>query len=200
MSTTQISGNAFLAKLRSETAHSHASLEELPFSRMLLAKDVTIRQYREYLGIMYLVVRQAEENVFPLLQSVIPDLEKRCKSSLIGNDLEKLGYTVPDLSENFFESGFNTVSSAYGLFYVLEGSSLGGKIISRSLSQVLGDQMRDADSYLNVYGKELGEYWRKFLSDMCSYEMTSSEGDEIIRGAVVSFNIIHDLFNRQPVA
>ena len=59
-----------------------------------------------------------------------------------------------------------------GLLDVVEGSTLGGQIITRHLLEKLGEQISDARRFYTLDGKMLPDHWtnvkrifRKYLSD-----------------------------------
>jgi heme oxygenase len=78
-------------------------------------------------------------------------------------------------------------SEALGLFYVLEGSTLGGRLILRELAR-RGVDLADL-TFLDPYGTETGARWRSFLAVL---ERETGFGDErrieeAERGAVRGF-------------
>ena len=80
-----------------------------------------------------------------------------------------------------------SLSEALGLLYVLEGSTLGGRLILRELAR-RGVELADL-AFLDPYGAETGARWRSFLAVL---ERETGFGDEhrieeAERGAVRGF-------------
>ncbi|WP_293676153.1 biliverdin-producing heme oxygenase [uncultured Phenylobacterium sp.] len=73
------------------------------------------------------------------------------------------------------------VGEALGLYYVLEGSTLGGRVIRRQV-ETAGGSMAGL-SFLDPYGEAVGERWRSFLAILQS----ERDIDAMIRGAVAGF-------------
>ena len=80
-----------------------------------------------------------------------------------------------------------TRAEALGAMYVLEGSTLGGKIILKTLRSrgVSTDQLH----FLDPYGKQAGALWRTFLSILereTAPDQTAM--NECVSGAIKAFN------------
>jgi heme oxygenase len=63
-------------------------------------------------------------------------------------------------------------SEALGLLYVLEGSTLGGRVILRQLASTGMDL--DGLGFLDPYGSESGRMWRQFL-ELLEIHVSGSE-------------------------
>lgn len=72
---------------------------------------------------------------------------------------------------------------ALGAFYVLEGATLGGRIIQRELT-ARGASL-DGLEFLNPYGDRTGERWRSFIEVL--EERGAADPDGVERGAVAAF-------------
>jgi heme oxygenase len=79
-----------------------------------------------------------------------------------------------------------STAEALGMFYVLEGSALGGHVILRHLA-ARGVDISEL-SFLNPYGKESGAQWRRFLN-VLERETAESElrTEEACGGAIRAF-------------
>lgn len=181
----------FLERLRSGTSLSHKKLEELPLSLSIINPDVTYEEYILYLDRMHDVVKDAENTIYPVLYPFIPDMAHRSKVYLLESDLENLGhikkYSQKPLSGNLKE---NTVAFAFGIMYVLEGSTLGGRFILKNITAALNLDENNGARYFSGYGNETGSRWKKFLSAMTAYESETASGQEIISGADFAFAAI----------
>lgn len=189
--------DTFLDRLRKSTAVPHTQLEELPVSKSIMKPDVSPAEYITYLSLMHDVVKDAETNVFPALSAIVTDMEERNKTILIENDLKGLGH-----SKSGYKTLFENVqdySNAFklGIFYVIEGSSLGGRVILKNISAVLGYDETNGASYFSGYGNQTGSHWKSFLSTLVQYEDENNAEDEIIAGADFAFRTIAKHFTSQ---
>lgn len=182
----------FLNKLRESTAIAHAALEALPVSESILKEDVSNEEYAHYLALMYDVVKDSEENIFPALQLYIPDITERKKTHLIEADLKKMGIDVTE-NQKPVSAGLGNPSAAYamGILYVIEGSTLGGRVILKNISRALGYTEDSGAAYFSGYGNFTGSRWKSFLAGLSGFEAETGAGSEIIAGANYAFGAIH---------
>ncbi len=185
----------FLQQLRSKTAYSHQLIEQNSISQSLMSQGVTMTQYAQYLKSMYGFVYGFEKMVFPLLEhNELLQIDDRRKSHLIQSDLVLLNYTAaqPYVNDELFSTHYQTAAAALGGMYVLEGSTLGGQIISRHLSKVLGDAVAGKTTYLTAYAGQTGGMWKNFLQLLCEAGASNANEDEIIDSAVNTFSLLNN--------
>lgn len=185
----------FLQQLRSKTALSHQLIEQNSLSQSLMSQNVTMTQYAQYLKSMYGFVYGFEKRVFPLLKHYqLLQIDDRRKSHLIQADLALLNHTAaqPYGNDELFSIHYQTAAAALGGMYVLEGSTLGGQIISRHLSKVLGDSVTGKTTYLSAYNGQTGSMWKVFLQLLCEAGATTAIEDEIIESAVNTFSLLNN--------
>ena len=157
-----------LQLLREETRPEHEATEA---AMPLMGPGLTLDTYKTVLGTLLPILRGWEtwaESAAP--ESVRPLLAARRRSHLLEADLRALGEPVPpsqqlweepidwtsvvngkdpnqtSRSEREFEAAF------LGAFYVLEGSTLGGRMIARHIQPMLGLEDGQGDAYFRVHG------------------------------------------------
>lgn len=103
------------------------------------------------------------------------DLIARLKSNHIKNDIQKLGFEPKkELIDPFNDSSF---SSAIGMLYVLEGSSMGGQIIAKELQK-----LNLPHDYFYPYKENTMQMWTNFIEflNRCQNEPDFEEERAII--------------------
>ena len=173
---------------------SHKKLENLPVSVSILSPEVTVESYTHYLGLMHDVVADAEANIFPALNNLVPDLHARNKRMQLEADLVHSGTAKPDFKKVFCSGNFSE-PFALGVLYVIEGSSLGGRFILNNISSTLGFDADNGARYFSGYGNKTGQMWKSFLQTLTDYEARAGNSDEIIAGADYAFRAIHEHFS-----
>jgi heme oxygenase len=140
-----------IARLRAETAALHQQLDD---ALELEPSQITRQKYVEFL-------RGSLAALEPLEAQLRPDVS-RCE--LLRRDLATLGVeaAVPALADPPLLS---SEAAVFGARYVIEGSALGGAILSRSFDNALGLN-GTALSYLTLHGAALGAHWRAFLAEI----------------------------------
>jgi heme oxygenase len=195
-----IDTETFLDRLRNITAQSHKNLENLPVSLSMVNPAVTVNEYAHYLNLMHDVVKDAEENIFPHLKDIMPDLEERRKSQLLENDLVTLGISKTNYKKNLSTSlPVSSTAFAMGIMYVTEGSTLGGRYILKNISEALGLDANKGAQYFAGYGNATGSKWKNFLNILIEFEDENNNEDEIIAGAVFAFDRISIHFTENPL-
>lgn len=186
----------FLSDLRSRTQATHTALEELPLSRVMMTDALTGDAYARYLQAAAVMHRAVETTVFPAVSAVISDTADRRKLPLLERDLRETGAQPVD-AEPFFDAGYETGAPFnLGIAYVIEGSSLGGRFLLKSVRKTLGETA--ATAYFDAYGERTGSMWKAFLQQLGTWHAQASSADReaMLRGAVYGFGRTAALFGR----
>jgi heme oxygenase len=85
-----------------------------------------------------------------------------------------------------------SVSQGIGCMYVLEGSTLGGQIISRHLKETLAITPETGGAFFASYGPELGNRWKEFREAVCQDERSLTQADQIVAAARDTFQCFND--------
>jgi heme oxygenase len=174
-----------LARLKLETADEHAAIEE---ATRIMRPDIGVPDYREYLERTYGFYRPVEQmlerfGVWPALEL---DGSPRVKLPLLARDLLELGRdpSVLPICAAPPQLG-GGLPEAVGCAYVLEGSTLGGRVISRHVQTRLGPQV--PHRFLDAYGADTGDRWQAFRAALRWFADSREIENRIIVGARQTF-------------
>jgi len=139
---------------------------------------------------------ETEAAVAPWLDDVEGlDFRGRRRTQRLAADLETLGLDAP--ADRPEAQEVTSLGEALGRLYVLEGSTLGGRLIRRSLT-AQGSDMSGL-SFLDPYGEQTGERWRAFLAVLDRALRTPEALEAAVRGAVAGFrHAEHRICEGQP--
>lgn len=186
-----------LTQLRTHTSTLHSELEQTPLSLALLDTEVSSHNYVAYLQKMRGIIDFYEGNVFPVLANTLPDLSEREKLAFIDKDLKYFSLDTKDIPVFQNPEAENpTIGYAFGCMYVMEGSTLGGKVILKHVSKVLGIVPDEGGTYFGAYGEQTGHYWKTFLHNLQEYSTNNNCDAEIITGAKDTFTAIKHYFEQ----
>ncbi len=182
--------NTIMQTLRKETWLYHERLER---KLDLLNPAFSASDYSRLLIALMGYYRPVESclNHFSELQQWIPDLGLRGKTHWLANDLSVLGIAeeviaqIP-LCQNLPQ--ISNVPSALGTLYVLEGATLGGRIVAEHMYQLLGIGASNGGAFFQGYGDKTSAMWRFFGERMV--EAVDSLGlvePTIVASACVTF-------------
>lgn len=189
--TAPLFTSVFTKKLKTATAPLHTQLESLPFSKSLLVPGISMHDYLRYLDLMHDVIVGVEANVFPLIKGQVKSINERRKTLLLERDFKALGFRKGGVKVSALSERVDSIGFAMGILYVIEGSTLGGRIIYNHIHKNLGLDAFSGASYLSGYGKHTEILWKEFMAELVAHEQMNKSGDEIIAGANHAFNAIH---------
>ena len=114
------------------------------------------------------------------------NLGEHSRATLLLDDLSSLsqvnGWQGVEVEAS---SGFATFAEALGGLYVIEGSSLGGKVLAPLFRARLGEI---PTRFYESYGRNHPQPWRNLQTALNRFEENAGNCDEIIAGAAATFN------------
>lgn len=153
-----------LKTLREQTRHEHESLElELDLFHRITSRAA----YRKLLEGFLRVHRPLEHELATAVdwQALGWDFDARRKTAWLVEDLAAMGDGMEPGDESRFmrpEISLHTLGGAIGCLYVMEGSTLGGQVISRHLEASLHITPENGGRFFHGYGPRTVEAWRAF--------------------------------------
>lgn len=163
----------------------------------LMSPRVAPRDYLDYLLAMAEVYATLEA---PLLDALGPERRQELgivpRLPAILQDLASLG-----ADDQFFCSAgprsFGT-SAALGGIYVLEGSTLGGRVIARHLRRCLGTGLGPT-RFLDFHGERASQVWKGFTSGLDRLTAPGClDPDAAVAGAVTAFHVVLETLHAEP--
>ncbi|WP_296808136.1 biliverdin-producing heme oxygenase [Thiocapsa sp.] len=189
--TTQPATSARLAiLLRRATAETHEAVERLPLMTRLTSPTVTREDYLDYLQALAEVYAALEGSLLDALDEEIRnDLGVRPKLPAILEDLAEQGQPhIPRTSTQLAPAGSG---AALGGLYVLEGATLGGRVIAKHLRRCLG-QALGSTGFLDFHGEQSSAAWKRFASVLDSLPAHGRmDPAEVVSGARATFMAVH---------
>lgn len=181
-------GGAVLAHLRAVTRPAHGRLEG---ALGLLDERLDRGAYKQVLERFHGFWRGWEPQVAALLHDK-PFSDPRRRMHLLDADLAVLGSSARTV--NALPACplplLHGAAEALGSLYVLEGSTLGGRVIQRNVERCLGFSDRSGCTYFAGYGASTGMMWRSFLTRLD--EAPTTDAERIAAGAVATFECLAD--------
>ena len=178
-----------LARLKRETAEQHARVEAmLP----LLDAGLTRDAYRRVLAAFYGFHRPLEPALWsaPGLAALGLHAAERRKVPLLERDLRALGLddaalaALPDCARL---PDVGTLPHAVGCLYVLEGATLGGRVIERRLVRTLGVDAARGGAFFASYGERVGPMWAAYRAAAARYAEEGGDENAVVAAAVETF-------------
>jgi heme oxygenase len=187
---------SLLPQLRRETAQAHARLENsVQIEDCLKNLDRYRDLLKKFLG-FYQPVEAVLESVSAWDDWGI-DLSQRRKSPWLQQDLAALGLSTEDISALPRCSDLPKIhhpAQAFGCAYVLEGSTLGGRHISKLLE---GSPIpTNARNFFFGHGPQVLPLWKSFCSALESFGESIHQTDQVVQAANDTFESLQHWMNQ----
>ncbi len=184
-----------MSLLRTETDSVHRRLERTHCFVRLFESDYSFQEYQDLIVKFYGFFSALEPLIFGNLsqahQAVLGD---RKKTALLVKDLALMGLTemqdvvIPQCKKLPQLTSF---ARKMGALYVLEGSTLGGRVISKRLKEHFGGIIFEKLNYYQCYGDDLMVNWKSFQEFMAKqFDGNEFEIQEAISAAIDTFNCL----------
>jgi heme oxygenase len=179
-------------RLRRQTAPLHREAEAL------LGIPGAIRTRHDYLvwlGRFFGLYEPLEISLvaFPEWEALSLAPRLRSHSKFLANDLAALGTassSVPQAPSELLHN-LPTFAHAFGALYVLEGSTLGGRLILRAVETQLGASIAGATGFFAGRGEAVGPMWKNFCTSLDGFGREQPDlGVNVMTGAERAYRSI----------
>ena len=172
--------------LKEYTSAAHQQLEKELIKR--LKSKALESDYLAILQVFYGFVHALETEIFKYVdESVLPDFSERRKSDWLVNDICSVGGNQKDIPQATDLPLIQNKFQAFGALYVMEGSTLGGEIISKMLVGKLGDQGAKGLTFFKSYGEETAGMWKRFKDVLDGISINQDTEKQVLVSADQTF-------------
>jgi heme oxygenase (biliverdin-IX-beta and delta-forming) len=179
-----------MAALREATWASHQRLEKrLDIKKRFSERAAYCEHLRRMWRFCFYLERQVETQAF---DGALPDYEKRRKLPLLSRDLAALGAAPPSFAEPVSFPRVSDPAQAFGCAYVLEGATLGGRVMLPVVEDRLGLSAEHGAAFLASYGAEVPAMWQGFSAALNEYCHTPQRCALAVESAIMSFDALTD--------
>jgi heme oxygenase len=179
-----------MAALRAATWPAHQRLEGVVDVKQRFS---SLEGYREHLGKLWGFCAALERQLQPgFFGDALPDYESRRKLPLLARDLTALGADPLALPVCSGMPACTDPTIAFGCLYVLEGSTLGARVLLPIVTRELDLDAAHGAVYLESYGAGTAERWAVFGAALDAWCDTPARRAAATRAAIDSFGVLQD--------
>jgi heme oxygenase len=180
---------SIMSDLREATRVDHDAIER---SLGLMATDVSLARYVRTLERFYGYYKPLEHRLHDIsgLTDVIDDWDLRHKVPLLKRDLQHWGRNERTLPQCSALPRLDDVLDALGCLYVLEGATLGGRILTRHFRIRFGVSGDAGGAFFAGYGERTGVMWQAFGRSVMAIPLTANQGERIVQCARATFRTL----------
>jgi heme oxygenase len=187
-----IDNDSILAQLKARTAHQHQATED---TVDLMREDYTLDEYRNLLTRFYGFYAPFEAKMRDAIAAngVEFNHHERLNTPKLVADLKALGLSEDEISAIETTGDLPNLGSKeriFGSLYVIEGSTLGGQVISRHLKSKFDLDTDKGAAFFSGYGKDTGKMWNEYREAVTNFAENGADREEIIAGANETFEKI----------
>lgn len=186
--------NLLRESLKQETQQQHRALEN---TLDLLRPDFTLFDYGTLLTKFYsfhvvfdnIMQRHKKNNVIPAEFYCVD----RMKHEWLLEDLSALAITPAPTSGSAAECLASELTSAehlWGAIYVIEGSTLGGTLLSKHFEKKFGINTDTGLHFFTGYGQHTGKNWQLTVDRLRDCETQKMSSEAIVHGAKRTFQLL----------
>jgi len=171
-------------QLKHDTLFHHQQLEKLVVGKI---KNMnSLAGYHDLLNHFYSFFAGLEDLISEkTVQPYLEDYLARRKSQNLVTDIIGCGGEISEKAPKMALPVINNAVQAMGALYVIEGSTLGGQIISKMIFRQLNFVNHDCLSYFIGYGSQTETMWMRFKQSI--NEIGEADAPELIRTANETF-------------
>jgi len=180
--------------LKNETRKQHTDIES---TVDIMEHTQSKEKYESLLKAFYGFYRPVEKSFIEYkdqFKKLGLDLEPHLKTRLLEHDLKEMNVDLDSIKIRP-DHKFSSLGEAMGCFYVLEGSTLGGQVIFKSLKK---NGIKTGESEIcfhNPYGAETMKNWLAFKTSLDS--TPASENDALLESAKETFTELNKWLAKQ---
>ncbi len=174
--------------LKQETKVTHQQLEKSLVKQLRLISNR--EEYASLLQLFYSYFGALEERinkfVLPAMMKQEHDFQRR-KTNLLAEDIIASGGTVDEKCTDEDLPEIKNTLQSFGALYVIEGSTLGGRVICKMLQRQMDIKTLDGFTFFNGYGDETEYMWGKFRALLNAQANNRHEKEIILQTADETF-------------
>lgn len=181
-----------LDELRTKTHKLHSKLERESYFADLMKAELSCGQYVAVLNSLNVLLAALE----PAMEAHLTNRDYVYKPRLwcVQSDLEALGYSpVSDIPQRTISQRTMTDHEAMGAAYVIEGSTLGGKILHKRLQKQDFIANANALSYFSFYKENT---WSDYINWLEKQSLSHAEYAGVCAGAISAFELLLELSHK----
>jgi heme oxygenase len=187
--------------LRDATHHHHVQLNRHLLLAGLMQPDYPLSHYRTLLCTYYQLYELLEEriNLFLNDHPGVFNYKERCKLPWLINDLAFFKIDpliIPLLSSTTTDFlKIETIGQLVGVLYVVEGSTLGGQMISQVLIKNQGITRETGSYFFTGYGESIMPFWQQFITFSDTLSGDNHQCQAAVEAACQTFQLFNQVLD-----
>lgn len=178
-------------RFKEATKDLHQQVEEENLARFIMDHSMDMETYKLLLLQNFLAYQKTENAIAPFIN----DYQGQ-KHEQLQKDLEQLEITKFSPEIKF---SCHSRAEAFGAAYVVEGSALGGMVLSRNIPKCPGLASIEKHHFFNGDKNNL-KSWNDFKNKLLEQDFSEKEQEEALEKAKETFRFFREIFRMERPA
>jgi len=173
--------------LKEQTKTIHDNVEGANLAKHIIDGSMSLTQYKTYLIQNYHSYKAVEDALVghkSIIREALHPFINQNKSEHLLQDLQNLNVSIPS---NPKQIAFNSEAEAIGALYVIQGSMIGGNLISKKLRTCTALETIETHHFFDFCVKDSMKLWSTFKNIVNSTEFTETQHQEALASAKKAF-------------
>jgi len=186
-----------LDHLQENTRDLHDEIESDNLGKKILDHSIDQHHYEIFLRQNFEVYKSVEDFInarYNILPDSLKPFSGYTKTNLLASDIQ--GFSSLPLPSSFSIAGERTVAACVGRMYVLEGSMLGGLMMSKHLELCEKINHIEVHHFYSGDGKEKSKRWKSFQEAVKAITFNKEDREVAARNAIHTFELFKKAFDK----
>ena len=186
------SASTILARLRGETRREHEAVEHVLDLMGALSHSTYCQRLVQFYGFYNpleaaLKTRCTPQHGDPDAAQLALHLPRLHKSVLLRQDLQCLGVSTAGLAQCRALPPLHTTAEVLGCLYVLEGATLGGRLITQHVQATLGITPTTGGRFFDGYAADTAKMWHAMRQTLLLGAVDAQAENTMVASAIATF-------------
>lgn len=189
-----------LEKLKSGTSSIHNELEHNNLGVFIMDGSITLMQYETFLRQNFMVYKAVEDFInarYDKLPVALKPFAGYDKTNALAKDIS--GFSNALLPQPSGMTGAREESTLVGMLYVIEGSMVGGMMMSKKLERC--NELSNITEH-HFFSKNVTDSlsrWKRFKDAMNTTSFTKAEIQKAVQSARDTFDLFKEVYRQEII-
>lgn len=189
-----------LDQLKKETAAIHEAVEQENLAKYIMDGSIDQVMYERLLRQSFMVYKSVEDFInarYNILPDALKPFSGFKKTNALAQDIS--GFSSLPLPKPVRIAGSRDIATVIGKLYVIEGSMIGGMMISKKLAQCAKlDHIKEHHFFNNNTASNVAR-WKDFKAAVQELNFTEEEIDLAIDSALHTFRLFKKAYRKKMI-
>lgn len=189
-----------LDQLKKETAAIHEAVEQENLAKYIMDGSIDQVMYERLLRQSFMVYKSVEDFInarYNILPDALKPFSGFKKTNALAQDIS--GFSSLPLPKPVRIAGNRDIATLVGKLYVIEGSMIGGMMITKKLAQCAKLDHIKEHHFFNTNTASNVARWKEFKAAVEEIDFTEQEIEKAVISAKDTFKVFQEAYKKQTI-